>query len=115
MARRKCMTELEANDLVKNRNTVDSSRVKDFRPKRRADVRTRVVEGETVVLDRREEFVHQFNKTASYIWERCNGLYTPDEITYDLCQVFDVDFSTAHRAVLVTIEKLQQSKLLEVS
>jgi len=109
------MRNPKASDFEKNRNAVDSPTAKNFRPKRRADVRTRVVEGETVVLDRREEFVHQFNKTASYIWERCNGLYTPDEITYDLCQVFDVDFSTAHRAVLVTIEKLQQSKLLEVS
>ena len=109
------MTEPKGNDLDKNRNTLDSSTAKSFRPKRRTDVRTRVVEGETVVLDRREEFIHQFNKTASYVWECCNGLYTSEEITHVLCQVFDVDFTTAHRDVLVTVEKLQQAKLLEVA
>src|SRR5262245_24085960 len=111
----KSMKELKEHDFLENRNALDLSEAKTFRPKRRTDVRTRVVEGETVVLDRREEFVHQFNKTASYIWERCNGFYTAEEITRDLCQLFDVDFQTAHRDVLVTVERFQQARLLEVA
>jgi hypothetical protein len=90
-----------------------AARGRTFRPKRRQDLRTRVVEGEMVVLDRREEFVHQFNKTASYIWERCNGLHTPDEITEELCREFYVDFPTARKDVLATVETLQRSKLLD--
>jgi hypothetical protein len=109
------MTQLKGSDFEKRRNLLESSTAKDFRPKRRSDLRTRVVEGETVVLDRREEFVHQFNKTASYIWERCNGLDTANEITHGLCQVFDVDFPTAHKDVLLTVEKFQQAKLLDVA
>ncbi len=84
-----------------------------YRPKRRPDIRTRVVDGETIVLDRGDEFVHQFNKTATYIWDRCNGHRTPDEITFDLCEVFDVDFPTARKDVLATVEQLRRSKLLE--
>ena len=109
------MRNPDGSDFEKNRNALEFPAAHYFRPKRRADVRTRVVEGETVVLDLREDFIHQFNKTASYIWEHCNGLSTPDEITNDLCQAFDVDFSTARRDVLAAIEKLQQSKLIEVS
>jgi len=101
------------NDFETVRIRLDSSTTKDFRPKRRSDVRIGVVDGETVVLDRREEVVHQFNKTASYIWQRCNGLCTPEDITDGLCQVFEVDFRTAHRDVLVTVDKFQQAKLLE--
>ena len=85
-----------------------------YRPKRRPDIQTRVVDGATVVLER-EEFVHQFNKTASYIWDRCNGHRTPDEITYELCEVFDVDFPTARKDVLATVEQLRRAKLLEGS
>ena len=65
------------------------------------------------MLDRREEFIHQFNKTATYIWERCDGLRTPDEITDELCQAFEVDYPTARRDVLATVETLRRSKLLE--
>ena len=99
--------------LEENRNGRDPPGEKYFRPKRRRDVRTRVVEGETIVLDRREEFVHQFNKTASYIWIHCTGAYTLDEITVGLCQSFDVDFPTARKDVLATLKKLGQAKLLE--
>ena len=82
-----------------------------FRPKQRSDIRTRVVDGETVVLDRREEFIHQFNTTASYIWERCDGHHTPDEISHELGAAFDVDIHTARSDVLATIESLRQAKL----
>ena len=86
-----------------------------YRPKRRSDILTRVVDGTTIVLDREEEFVHQFNKTASYIWDRCNGHRTPEEITYELCTVFDIDFPTARKDVIATVEQLRRAKLLEGS
>jgi coenzyme PQQ synthesis protein D (PqqD) len=109
------MRKPNGNDFDKTRNVLESPAEKYFRPKRRTDVRTRVVEGETVVLDLREEFIHQFNKTASYIWEHCDGLYTSDEITYDLCQAFDVDYPAARKDVLATLAQFRQTKLLESS
>lgn len=84
-----------------------------YRPKQRPDLRSRVVEGEIVVLDRREELIHQLNPTASYIWELCDGVHTPDEISNELCQAFHIDFSIAQRDVRATVEKLRQAKLLE--
>ena len=72
-----------------------------------------MLEGETVVLDRREELIHQLNMTASYIWERCDGLHTPDEISNELCEAFDVDVSTARQDVLAAMETLRQAKLLD--
>ena len=94
-------------------NGRDSPWERDFCPKRRPDLRTRIIDGETVVLDRREQFVHQFNPTASYIWEHCCGAYTPDEITIRLCRAFAVDFPRARRDVLATLERLRDVKLLE--
>jgi len=91
----------------------DSQSGKMFRPKRRTDLRTRVMEGETVVLDRREEFVHQFNKTAGFIWDLCDGRRTAEEIAGELCEAFAVDAPTAHRDVLAVIERLEKAKLLD--
>lgn len=85
-----------------------------LRPKRRADVRTHIVDGETVVLDRREGLIHQFNKTASFIWELCDGSRTFDELSRELCEIFEVDFATAQRDVQATVETLRRSRLLEV-
>jgi hypothetical protein len=84
-----------------------------LRPRRRPDIRTRVIDGEAVVLDRREEFVHQLNKTASYIWERCDGHCTPAEIAHELCAAFEVDHLTALKDVLDIIKRLESLKLLQ--
>jgi hypothetical protein len=84
-----------------------------LRPQRRPDIRTRLVDGETIVLDRREEFVHQLNKTASYIWERCDGRYSPAEIADEVCAAFEVDHLTALRDVLDIVKELERRKLLQ--
>ena len=107
------MQEYRATAAGTTHGNLDAPRSSMLRPKRRPDIQTRLVEGETVVLDRREEFIHQFNKTATYIWERCDGLRTSDEITHELCQAFEVDYPTARRDVLATVETLRRSKLLE--
>ena len=107
------MQELRSKETAGSRSSFVPAGARVFRPKQRADVRTRVVEGETVILDRREEFIHQFNKTASFIWSHCNGLNTPDEISRALCEAFDVDFPTARRDALATVEQLRRAKLLE--
>jgi hypothetical protein len=66
------------------------------------------------VLDRREGLIHQFNKTASFLWELCDGSRTFDQLTQELCEVFEVDFATAERDVQSTVETLRRSRLLEV-
>jgi len=53
-------------------------------PRRRTDVNSQVVEGETVVLDRHHEFINQLNLTATYIWERCDGNASPEDIAATL-------------------------------
>jgi len=86
-----------------------------LRPKRRADVRTHIVDGETVVLDRREGLIHQFNRTASFLWEHCDGSRTFEQLGRELCEAFEVDWATARRDVQATVDMLRRSKLLEGS
>jgi Coenzyme PQQ synthesis protein D (PqqD) len=84
-------------------------------PKRRPDVNVRMVEGEVVVLDRQANLIHQLNRTASYIWDRCDGQAPVAEIAKQLAGAFDIDVTTAIQDVATTIMQLRTLGLLESS
>ena len=82
-------------------------------PRRRSDLNIRVVEGEAVVLDRREGLIHQLNHTATYIWERCDGTSTVAAIAAHLAETFDVASERAVQDVAQVVQQLQDLCLLE--
>lgn len=82
-------------------------------PKQRSDVGVRVVEGETLVLDRQGGQIHQLNRTASYIWDRCNGKTSVAEIANQLAEAFDIVPETAARDVSTIVSQLQKLDLIE--
>lgn len=82
-------------------------------PRRRSDVRARYIQGEVVVLDRRADLVHQLNQTAGFIWERCDGRTTPQDIADQLVEAFAVDAGTAAASVTAALQQLEQLDLLE--
>jgi hypothetical protein len=82
-------------------------------PKRRSDLSVRVVEGETVIFDRHGGLIHQLNPTASWLWERCDGHSTIDDLVHQLIQAFDVEPETATRDVTAMMLQFQQLNLLE--
>jgi Coenzyme PQQ synthesis protein D (PqqD) len=82
-------------------------------PRRRSDVSVRHLQGEIVVLDRRADLVHQLNRTAGFIWERCDGRTTPQDIADQLVEVFAVDAGTAVASVTAALRQLEQLGLLE--
>ena len=83
-------------------------------PKRRTDVNSRVVEEETVVLDRHHEVIHQLNLTATYIWERCDGQASIEAIAAQLAETFDVEYETALNDVVRVMRDFHHLQLLEV-
>lgn len=82
-------------------------------PKRRTDLIVRVMDGETVILDRQKSLVHQLNQTASYIWQQCDGTATVETIAARLAAAFAVDAETAARDTGAVIHQLRQLQLLE--
>lgn len=82
-------------------------------PKRRSDVRVRHVEGESVILDRQTGRIHQLNRTASYLWERCDGHATLEDLCAHLLQAFDVEAQTAAADVAAIVRQLQTLHLLD--
>jgi coenzyme PQQ synthesis protein D (PqqD) len=85
----------------------------DLCPKRRLDLRARLIDGEAVILDRQAGLVHQLNPTASYVWERCDGHATVTDIAQQLAHAFDVDLTVATHDVRVLVRQLQDLHLLE--
>lgn len=85
----------------------------DWAPRRREGLRTRDVDGETVALDTDRQLVHQLNRTAGFIWDRCDGTRTVSEIARDLAAAFDVDLSTAAADVAATVRQLEAAGLVE--
>ena len=83
------------------------------RPKRRSDVNSRLIDGETVVLDRSANRIHQLNQTASFIWDRCDGARSAREIADQLVEAFEVDRQTAETSVKMTLQQFEQLGLLD--
>ena len=82
-------------------------------PQRRSDVIARLLDGETVVLDRQAGLIHQLNPTASYIWARCDGHSTIAAIAHQLAHAFAVEPAVAARDVRALVRQLQALQLLE--
>jgi hypothetical protein len=72
-----------------------------------------VVDGEMVVLDRRAERIHQLNPTASFIWDRCDGDRSLEQIAGGMMEAFEVDWQTAAQDVTETVKQFAELGLLE--
>ena len=91
---------------------ITSAKFDGLRLKRRTGVQSRLVEGELIILDREHDLIHQFNKTATFIWEHCDGHQSAAEIANAVCENFDVDEPTAIKEVIETLEKLRDLELI---
>ncbi len=59
------------------------------RPQRRVDgIVERVLDGELVVYDTRQQRVHILNPTAALIWSLCDGEHLPQHIMSELIEQF---------------------------
>jgi hypothetical protein len=72
-----------------------------------------VIDGETVILDRRSGRIHQLNETASFIWARCDGQLSMVDIGTHLAEAFDVAPAGAAHDVAATIDLFGELGLLD--
>jgi hypothetical protein len=68
-----------------------------------------------IAIKQAEDKVFKLNKTASYIWEHCDGKKTVAELIKAMCGEFDVDETTAHKDAFEFIEKMQNKQLLSLT
>jgi len=77
------------------------------------DIVWRMIEDKVVVIGKDAMAIHTLNRTASHIWELCDGVNSPDEIAAKLCDRFDVPPEEAIADVRETIGKFEQMGLIE--
>jgi methyltransferase-like protein len=69
-----------------------------------------------IILTREnEEKVFNLNKTAAYLWEKCDGTKTLEELIKELCEHYNVDEATARKDAEAFIAKMKDSQLLAIS
>lgn len=81
--------------------------------RRDASIIVRELGGETLVLDRRSDRVHQFNRSGSFIWKRLHEGLAPEAIAAALVREFDVSDAVARHDLEAFIGVLGSLDLLE--
>ena len=82
-------------------------------PRARPDLTARAVDGEAVLLDRAGGKVHQFDRTATFIWSRLDGRTSARDLAAAVAEAFDVEPETAGRDVEALLEQFRALDLLE--
>ncbi|HEY9532776.1 MAG TPA: PqqD family protein [Burkholderiales bacterium] len=75
-------------------------------------VMVREIDGEVLILDGRTDRIHKLNRTASFIWRRCEEGATAEGIASALAGEFAVHSQTALADVLRTLDELRSLDLL---
>jgi hypothetical protein len=107
------VTKCHGNDVRLPGHNGDTSPMLDDHPKRRSDISVRAVGEELVVLDRTANRIHQLNRTASFIWNRCDGQHTLPEIAGELAASFEVEPDTARETVTTMVPRFSELGLLD--
>lgn len=55
-----------------------------WRPRRRRDVCSDVLDGEALVYDPRDGVLHHLDAAATEVWRRCDGARTVDELVAEI-------------------------------
>jgi hypothetical protein len=80
--------------------------------KQRSDIILREIDDEILLMDNQAMQIHQLNRTASYIWSRCDGSTSTDEIIEQVAREFDVEDHVATKQVKELIAQLVELKVL---
>ena len=81
----------------------------------RANLATRVIEGEVVILDKQTGRIHQLNSTASFVWTRLAAGTPLAAIASELVRDFEVKEETARADVANVAAELVRLELVSTS
>lgn len=81
----------------------------------RRDLLVRVIDGEVVILDRANDKIHQFNLTASRVWNSVCGGKDPVQIAEELSQGTEIDVERATQDVISVVEQFRSAGLFKTT
>lgn len=84
-----------------------------MRPRQREGCACRVLDDEAAVYDPAHDVIHYLNRTAYFLWERCDGSRDAAMLTDALADAFDVDAVTVRDDVEETLAMLAENGLID--
>ena len=87
-------------------------------PRKRVDLLTRQIAGETIIVPIRGKLadmqnIFAVNVVAGFVWERMDGKRTLDEIAREVAQHFEVSECVARSDVLEFVGELSEAGLID--
>lgn len=77
------------------------------------DTAHRVLSDEALVVNFRNSFFYNLNPVGTFIWDRCDGHHTIDQIAAEITEEYEVSPEDAARDCLEFIESLIEQGLLQ--
>lgn len=99
-------------DSTRNRSPTVSTQTAML-PRQVSHVSVKEIDGQTIVLDRSRDKLHELNATAGFIWRCCDGKTTVAEIAAATAREFDADPGMVEPDVAEIIGKLAGMHLIE--
>lgn len=87
----------------------------DRYPCQRADAAARIVDGEAVVVTPHDSQVHELNEVATFVWSRCDGRASGQQLVDAVVEAFEVDRADAARDVAELLAALERKGLIDLS
>jgi len=84
----------------------------DTYPIKSKDTAHRVLGDEAIIVNFQDSFFYNLNPVGTFIWERCDGRHSLEEIARALVAEFQVDLETAARDCRQFVEELAEQGLL---
>ncbi len=81
-------------------------------PQRNPRVATRTVEGLAVAISSDDSMLHDFNGSGTYLWERCNGKQSVEELIERFREDYEVSKEQAEADALEFLTGCQEKNLL---
>lgn len=86
-----------------------------LKPKIRSDLSVVQMEGEAVIYDERSGQIHYLNRTATIVFNLCDGSSTIPEFSKDIAEAFSLSAGEVERQVRSLIRNFREAGFLEAS
>ena len=77
------------------------------------ELTTQSVDDEVLILDLKNDKIHQLNPTARFIWSKCDGSNSENDLAKILIEKYNIDLDTAANDVSRVLKELQTLALIE--
>ena len=78
------------------------------------NIRSRVIDGETVLLNLKDNSIYFLNPTGNLIWNMANGKTKIQKIIDKICREFKVDYNVAQKDAINFIKGLLKKNMLNL-